>query len=230
MKKALIFLCTYFIVIIVFGQKKGKEDIFSFIENASDTSSLKAIQSISIKGHDLIALYGKIKKQAQEKGANCFKLNNFTRENSGEMSLTLDTYCGSDTFLYSNHDNHETNTVYIISDGDFGDKTYSFSINGEKKIIKSGAYYKAIIKEGEKLKINKGGAFGSTVTLVWEENKFCKFFTTSGFGLADRPYGMNPAPAYGGGMGMSISFSNGKLSAMDASIGFLMTKILTQQE
>jgi hypothetical protein len=230
MNKYLLCLFAFTIVFKTFGQKKNKEDIFSFIENTSDTSSLKAIQSISTNGHDLIALYWKIKKQAQDKGANCFKLKNFTLENSGEMSLTLDTYYGSDNFLLANHDNHQTNEVYIISDGDFSDKTYTFSINDEKKIIKSGTYYKAILEPGEKLKINKGGAFGSTVTLYWEENKFCKFFSTSGFGFANSPYGMNPAPSYGGGLGMSVSFSNGKLTPVDASIGFLLTKILTQQE
>jgi len=146
------------------------------------------------------------------------------------MNLTLDTYNGSDTFLMANHYNHETSTVYIISDGDFGNKTYTFNITGEKKIIKSGTYYKAILKPEEKLKINKGGAFGTTVILVWGENKFCKFFTTSGFGLSDIPFGMNPAPTYNGGPGVGVSFSNGKLTPVDASIGFLMTKILTQQE
>ena len=218
MKKPLLIITALFVLTVAHGQTEKKENTFSFIENSSDTSSLKFIQRISRPGEDLFTIYETIRKQAQVKGANCFKLKKFARDSTGKMLLTLDTYYGNDTFLLNNYNNHEKNTVYIISDGNFNDETYSFNLNGEKQ-IKSGTYYKYTIKKDGLVKINKGGFTGTTVTVTWQEDNLCKFYTLSGFGLKPKP--TQP--------GADISFSLGRLQSVDTNIGLLIIGILKQK-
>lgn len=233
MKIYLLVLTIALSISFGYGQTKNNMNKFTFIENSSDSSSLKFIQTykcISIKGDDIASLYRAIKQQAQSKGANCFRFKNFVRDSIGNMTLTLDTYYGDDNFIKSNLNNHEKNTIYIISDGNFNDKLYSFKVDKAKRIIKSGQYYKCVIKYGAKLKINKGGFFGTTATIYWEDNKLCKFYSLSGFGLADYPMGINPYPTYNGGLGVGVSFTTGKLKSVDRDFGLLLTMILKQQQ
>ncbi|OFY62222.1 MAG: hypothetical protein A3H98_04485 [Bacteroidetes bacterium RIFCSPLOWO2_02_FULL_36_8] len=231
----ILFIATIFLLLgqRSNGQTKSNNNLFAFIENSSDSSSLKFIQTfkcISKKGDDIASLYRAIKQQAHGKGANCFKFKNFTCDSIGTMTLTLDTYYGDDTFIKNNLNNHEKNTVYIISDGNFNNKTYTFRADKVKRIIKSGTYYKHTIKQNEKVKINKGGFFGATATIVWEENKICKFYSLSGFGLADVPFGIYPTPTYYGSPGIGVSFTTGKLKSVDRSFGLLLTMILKQHQ
>jgi len=223
---ALTFLTTFLLLsLCIDGKTKTNDESFSFIETSSDSSSLRYVRTfkcISKKGDDLESLYRAIKLQAIGIGANCFRYNNFMRDSMGTMALTLDTYYGDDTFTNINLNNHERNTVYIISDGNFNSRTYTFKTDKEKRIIKSGTYYKHTINKGEKVKIKKGGFFGASATISWDENNTCEFFSLSGFGLADMPLLVNPMPRVG------VSFTTGRLKPVERSFGLLLTMILKQ--
>ena len=85
---------------------------------------------------------------------------------------------------YINFRDHEENAVFIIGDENPNDhKTYSFKTNGQKKEIKSGTFFKRIIKEGEKIKINKGGISGMSMWPKYKQGAKATFFSLSGFEL-----------------------------------------------
>jgi len=231
MKKLFFNLFISFIWSASFAQTKNSDNVFAFIDKSADTSSLKFIQTfrcISKKGDDITSLYRAIKNQAQYKGSNCFIYKSFSKDSSGVMTLTLDTYYGDDAMVEANFNNYESNTIYIISDGDFDNKLYSFNINGEKKVIKSGTYFKYVIQKGEKVTINKGGFFGSTAEIHWGENKPSQFFTLSGFGFSDIPLGYGSYPISGPGVG--VSFTTGKIKSVDRAIGYVLKMILKNSE
>jgi len=163
-----------------------------------------------------------LKAKAQELGANSFKLNSFKIIDSNDKKvLILDTYYGTDSVLNLNFKNHEKNIVYIFCDSEKSDKTYFFKIDNVKKEIKGGTFYKYQNKEGQKVKINKGGFSGATIWIKWEENKPATFLTLTGFGL-----GGMPIPV--GQIGMS--FNTGRINYIDGDLGILSAALLTQSE
>ncbi len=204
--------------------EKGKD--FSFIESATDTADMKFIATLKATGEtkkeDLEVLFQKLKMKAQELGANCFKLSSFNIIDSGNKRiLILDTYYGIDSVLDLNFKNHNKNAVYIFGDSEKSDKIYSFKIDNVKKEIKGGSFYKYQNKEGQKVKINKGGFSGATIWIKWEENKPPIFLTLTGFGLGG-------APVPDGQIGMS--FNTGRINYVDGDFGLLLVALLTQSE
>jgi hypothetical protein len=215
----------------VSGQDNKRYSSFEYIEDSSDSSSITLMKSqtvVSEKNSDIASMYYTIKMRARGMDANCFRFKSFTRDSSGTMTLTLDTYYAKEEFIKSNFQNHPTNTVYVIGDGEFSEKTYSFRVNGEKKIISSGTFYEVIIPSGGKAKINKGGFTGTTAIISWEEGKPCQFLSLSGFGLAGGHNALYPYATYPGGMGIGVSFTTGKLKSVERNFGLLMTDILKQ--
>jgi len=164
-----------------------------------------------------------LKAKAQELGANAFKLNSFKIiDSSNKKILILDTYYGTDTAINLNFKNHVKNIVYIFCDAEKSDKTYSFKIDNDKKEIKGGTFYKYQNKEGQKVKINKGGFSGATLWINWKENKPATFLTLTGFGLggAQLPYNQQ----------FGMSFNTGRINYIDGDLGHLLTALLTQSE
>jgi hypothetical protein len=230
-RKISLFPLLFIVTILLQGWTTIKNTNFSdfeFIENSTDTSLLKFVKTyncISVKGDDIQSLYRRIKVSAQKIGANCYKFKKFTRDSSGTMALTLDTYIGSEIILNVNSYNHEKNTVYIFCNDKFNGKIHTFKINKVKKTIKSGTCYKYSIKQGEKVIINKGGFFGSTVKIKWEEDSPCRYMTISGFGLSDTPYNY-----YNPSLSIGVSFTNGKIKYLDDEYGVLLAAILEKQK
>jgi hypothetical protein len=216
------------------GQARSNTNTFAFIENSMDSSALvfiKTYRSTSKDGEDLTKLYHAIKQKAINQGANCFRLKNFSRDSTtGTMALILSTYHGDQAFIERNAQKREKNTVYILSDGDFSSKSYTFKINGVKREIKSGSFFKHKIEEKGSVKINKGGFFGTTVYNRWVENGNSKFYSLSGFGLVNSSFGTSISPMNYGRPGVGVSFTTGKLNLLNENIGFLMTRILKEQK
>ncbi len=207
-------------------QPETKSKDFAFIEPTTDTTNIKYIATIKASGEgkkvDLEMLFYKLKAKAQELGANAFKLNRFEKMGSSNISvLILDTYYGTDSALNLNFKNHEKNVVYIFGDSEKSEKTYSFKIDNTKTEIKGGTFYKHHNKEGQEVKINKGGFTGATMWVKWEENKPATFLTLTGFGL-----GGAPVPV--GQIGMS--FNTGRINYIDGNLGHLLVSLLTQNE
>jgi hypothetical protein len=208
-------------------QTVEKVNQFSFIEPLTDTTNIKFIATIKVTGEtkkeEVVVLFNKLKTKAQQLGANAFKLNSFKIIDSSNIKiLILDTYYGADSAMNLNFKNHVKNIVYIFGDAEKSDKTYSFKIDNVKKEIKGGTFYKYQNKEGQKVKINKGGFSGATLWINWKENKPATFLTLTGFGLggAQIPYDQQ----------FGMSFNTGRINYIDGDLGHLLTTVLTQSE
>lgn len=206
-------------------QPGQKSKDFAFLEPATDTTGITfmaTLQATGNKKEDVELLFYKLKAKASELGANAFKLNSFTSADSSHpITLTLDTYFGTDSALETNFEHHVKNVIYIFGDFKKSEKTYSFKIDNVKTEIRGGTFYKYQNKEGQEVKINKGGFSGATVWIKWKEDKPAAFLTLSGFGL-----GGAPVPV--GEMGMS--FNTGRISYIDGNFGHLLVSLLTQSE
>ena len=200
---------------------------FSFIERTLDTTSLHFIARIKAIGKDndtnIETLYKAIKDASHKLGANCFKFDDYKRQDSLNISmLVLDVYLGSDSLLNLNFLKHEKNVVYIFGSEKKSNKIYTFKLNNKKQIIKSGSFYKYQNKVGQEVKINKGGLFGATLWIKWRENKAATFLTLTGLGLS----GATIQPPKYGTIGLTIN--TGRIYYLDGNLGHLLVLLLKQ--
>lgn len=205
--------------------KQSDDKDFAFIEPLTDINELNFVATLKITGVDKLAsietLYFKAKEKAHELGANSFKLSNFIQNDNPRQSiLTIDIYNGGDSILNINFANHEKNVVYIFGNERKSDETYSFKIDNVKQELKSGTYYRHKNKEGQEVKINKGGLTGATMWIKWKEDKPATFLTLTGFGL-----GGGPVP-YGT---VGVSFNTGRINYIDGNLGHLLIEIMTDR-
>jgi hypothetical protein len=235
--KSLSVLILFFIIKISVAQKvevitkvdRGKlkaGNDFAFIESALDTSGIVYIATIKATGKEnasgIQALYISIQGEALGLGANAFRLNSFVKnENDDESILILDTYFINDSILDLNWNFHEKNVIYIFGGERKRDSTdFSFKVNNKKKNIKSGEFYRRMVKKNEKVKINKGGFAGMTMWVDWKEWKPPTFLSLSGFGLS----GPSPIGTVG------ASFHTGRLTRVEPNLGHLLVKLLKPVE
>jgi len=233
--KQLVLICFLFFANNAWSQKvevmnasgkvyqEGKK--FAFIEPVTDTKGYEFVGSVKAtirnKKSIISTLFFAIKEKANKLGANCYKVQSFSREDSlKDAVLILDCYVASDSLIDVNFNNHEKNVVFI-----FGEEkkdptdTYRFNLNDEKKEITSGSYYRYDLREGEELKINKGGFTGASMWINWKKNKPAIFLTLSGFQVTD--------VGLGGGETVT-TFSTGGLNQVNISLGYLLTQLLIQ--
>lgn len=207
-------------------QPQGKSNDFAFVEPATDSASFTFVATVKAtgtgkhKGTD--QLFYKLKEKAQELGANAFKLKDYTSSDSSNSStLILDVGYLSDSAKLLNFQRHEKNVVYIFGNPGKSEKSSNFKIDDKKKELSGGTYYKYALKEGQEVKINKGGFTGATLWINWKENRPAAFITLTGFGL-----GGGPVPA--GVVGMS--FNTGRINYIDGNLGHLLTLLLSKSE
>jgi hypothetical protein len=201
-----------------------ESEVFTTLEPSTDTSQIKFLARIQAKDKNkksnIEFLFFEIRKEATKIGANCFKIKSFERGvEKNETILVLDCYLLDESTINKNIENREKNVVYIFGKEREDDNSISFKINGVEKEIKSGTFYKIILKPNEKIKISKGGITGASVVLNWEKNKEPIFLSLSGFGLAS----LDKQPANG------IGFTSGSINKIiNNSFGLLLTKLLKQ--
>ena len=201
---------------------EGKK--YAFIEPTTDTSKIEFVATLFAKDKNrksnIETLYFAIREQANKLGANCYKVKLFKRDTlKSETVLILDSYVASESLLNENTTNHEKNVVLIFGGEREDDKSISFSVNGERKEIKSGTYFKINLKEGEEVKVSKGGFMGASLWLHRENDKQPAFYSLSSFGLAD----FNQQPSN------TISFNTGRINRIsNISLGLLLKQLLKQ--
>ncbi|MBY0436236.1 MAG: hypothetical protein K2U26_19245 [Cyclobacteriaceae bacterium] len=205
--------------------KQSDDKDFAFIEPSTNINELKFVATLKITGVDKLAnietVYFKAKEKAHELGANSFKLTDYIQNDNPRQSiLTIDVYNGSDSILTENFANHEKNVVYIFGNERKSNETYSFKIDNVKQELKSGTYYRHENKEGQEVKINKGGLTGATIWIKWKEEKSATFLTLTGFGL-----GGGPVP-YGT---VGLSFNTGRINYIDGNLGHLLIQLMSDQ-
>jgi hypothetical protein len=200
---------------------------FAFIEKKTDSTGYKFMSTYKLTGTkkkaNISSLFFEIAERAKKDGANCFKLNSFSRNDTlKEATLVLDTYYWTDSMRLVNFGNHEQNCIYIFGGEDPNDdNTLSFKVDNEKKILKSGTYYRHVRTNGKEVKISKGGLGGTTLWYTLVDNKPDIFLTMTGLGLGG---GSVPSNVVG------LSFNTGRIQAVQGDLGCLLIIILKQSE
>ena len=198
---------------------------FAFIEPSTDVNALDFVATIRVTGADKLAgidiVYTKAKEKAHELGANCFKLSDYQQnENPRQSILTLDVYHGGDSILDINFASHEKNVVYIFGGERKSAESFVFKVNNIKQELKSGTYYRHENKEGQEVKINRGGLMGATTWIGWRKDKPATFLTLTGFGLG---VGAGPDGAVG------VAFNTGRINYIDGNLGHLLIQLMTDK-
>ncbi len=196
----------------------AQPDIFKCITNVSDTAKGHYMATLQIKlGNNANAFtngYVDIREYATNLKANAFRLNNYTTDDKGNRLLTLDVYYFEDTkqIVRSEYQNK----IYIFCDDRDNDKTYDLKVNNEKVNFRSGTYLQYETKPNEQVKLNKGGATGMQVKLVYEDQKLPVFLSMSSFGL-------EPAS-------MGVGFNTGRFSTINTNLGYLLIQCLKTED
>ena len=205
--------------------KKGKD--FACLNAATDTAALAFVARIKATGKKnkggIQSLYFTIQTKAKTMGANAFKLHEFVRNDStDETLLVLDAYYGTHEVLRANAGQHDKNII-IIFGGEKSRETekFSFKVNSDKKVIKSGTFFRYSLKEDEEVKISAGGLTGSSMWFKWKENKLVIFLILFGFGVG----GGNASTGSAG-----VSSKTRQLNFVDANLGYLLIQLLRPAE
>ena len=204
-----------------------KDKDFAFIEQTIDSSRLAFVASFKAvtdnKKNSISNLFFEIKKEAKKLGANSFRLRSFNRDNSSSLTFILDTYYANDSLLAINNESHFRNKVFVFCDERITENSYSLKVDNEKKEFKSGTYLEYELKEGQELKLSKGGFTGATMWIKYKENRQPVFLTITSFGLGGDGY----VPP-GGGVG--LTFNTGRINSINNDLGQLLINFLTRAE
>src|SRR4030095_1115092 len=185
---------------------EGKK--YAFIEPTTDTSSLIFVATLRcrdrIRSSNIENMYFFLREKANNLGANCYILRHFKiDEINDEVNLILDSYFATDSLLALNSSNHEDNIVFLFGEEKENGKAIVYTINGVIKEIKGGTFHKIELREGEEIRINKGGSTGAIIALNWQPDKKPVFYSLSGFGInmTEQPVtmGYNPKITFNSG-------------------------------
>jgi hypothetical protein len=198
------------------GQSQG----FEFVFNGTDTSRLNYIATIRAWGtpdiNRITELYAPLRQKAAALGANCYTFCDYSKE---RRILTLHVYHANDSILQKNMQLGEKNVIYVFSNDIKKSKTYSFSLNDEKKSIASASYFRHVSSEGDLVKINKGGQIGgSTVWITGKPDKPATFLSIGGLDVSSRP-GSN-----------SLYISTGQLQYLESGLAHLLIRLWAPKE
>ena len=200
---------------------------FAYIEQTTDSSAYEHVATYIATGRNnkgrISRLFFKIEKEAMKDGGNCFRVVSFTPYDSLDHStLVLDTYYWSESARVANFSNHEKNAIYIFAGETPGERIFSFKVNGEKKSIRQGTYYRIAGQPGDRIKVNTGGMTGTTAKFKMHKDKPSVYLTLHGFGVG----GIDD---FGGG-GVGLAFNTGRFERLPKNLGMVLVHILKQSE
>lgn len=240
MQKILLFLYLILASILTFAQgvevvSKGNVKLKSyakfrasaFIHPKTDPSQLQFVARYKGTGVDSFKTPGDlfllIKKQAREDGANCFTLGSFFYDSIKRPNIVIDAYYGSEAVVTANTSNYETNVVYIFSPEKTGHDSFSLKINDATRTFSTGTYLKFVLKEGEALKMSKGGFTGTRAQITYQKNKPPIYLMVFG----GTRLGGGPLPPPGT---IGVTFSTGQINEMTDDYGQFLVQVLKQSE
>ena len=211
-------------------KKQPKIDyLFTEPDNDERIFYVATVNAIGFK--NVAQLFDAIRLEAGRMGANCFRLEEYI-PGEKNSSLTLRTYFALQDYLDENDQLNELNVIYVFGNDKFEVGNISFKINGKKTEINNRTYLRYENEIGGKIKINKGGFTGTSVTIKGEENRPATYLSLSGFNVV-------PAAGYStmnfgfgvlGGASASVSLSTGKINYIDPNLANLLLLIWKESE
>jgi hypothetical protein len=194
----------------------------TFLAPQTDTTAIQFVATFKATRQDTMTgapdQYLLIKKNAQKAGANCIKLKEFSFDSSGSPTMVIDAYFGTPDVISTNNTYHEKNVVFVFFSERLKDEVFSLKVNNEKITLSAGTFLKLYLKEGEELKLNKGGFTGVTAKFKYKKDKDAIYLLFTGGGI-----GGGGAPAMGS---VGISFNTGRVREMTEDYGQFLTQTL----
>src|SRR6185436_3808212 len=126
----------------------GATKLFTFVEQALDASLLQPVATIRARDKNkssvIEGLFSGIRSTADSLGANCFKVQSFTRSDAeGNAALMIDCFYATETTLAKNNSLREKNAVYIFGkEKEDGGRLLYVKINDNNTEVEPGAYVK----------------------------------------------------------------------------------------
>ncbi len=208
--------------------KLSSSDYFDFIDVKTDSLQYSNIASYKCVGKNdsasLDLVFFKIANKAKYDGANSFKINSYSQNDSlNEITLILDTYLCNDSIREINLNNLEKNCIYVFSNhGPKKHNSVTFKINNDLKELLPGTYYKYVAKQGEKVKVSKGGITGMKAFYQFKETRQDIFLSLTGFGF--NGIGLLPNNTVG------VLFTTGQIHSLDLGLGYLLKTLLKESK
>lgn len=200
---------------------------FIILNDGTDISESVKVATIKSVGSlkKPVDIFYSIREKAQKLGANSFRFESFTKNPDQTGELILTAYYTTGEVFDVNFQN--INSIYIFGDDDLtSSKKQSYRVDGNKYEIGAGQFKRFNLKLNQEMKISKGGITGMAVWVANETGRAYRFYSFSGIGVANG--GM--AISSGGGMGVGVGITTGKIHNVEQNLAMLLTKMYEEQK
>lgn len=203
----------------------SKPSEFYYLDKKLD--SLNSMKIALIKGvfknskkTNLSEIFASIWKFSNSVGANSYRIESKSLNLKQDSSfVVLSIYFTNPCYLKENFDLYPKNNIYIVGSLNYNSKTLSeLKVNNKYAYVGSLEYMGFQNQVGETMKINIGGAMGSTVKITGNENKDSEFFSTSGISVR---------PGYNFSQ-IGIEISSGMLYKVEPNFGYFLIEFLNK--
>jgi|GEM_PF-1019009 len=208
-------------------KKEGISKDFHYINKGMDISNFQKIATMKGIGNNsgkqtLDNIFNQLWESANKLGANSFRIDNYSNNNSDSVVVVLSVYKLTPKELETNEAFFPRNMIYVF--GDLNIKRHAgkrIKLNGEKVVLLPLEYVSYQNKVGKEATVSIGGFSGSKVWIKWQENRLSKYLSLKGLGIG-------PGPMYYGQVGISIT--TGRLFPVDIDFGQFLVEILHEKK
>ncbi len=182
------------------------EEKFIYLSAQDSLLDFTYIATYMADRYELTQSFYILKKKAVKLGANAFRVK---KEDKSRGIIWFEVYHIADSTVLKSMRPEDNNLIYVFSGNS---KKTSFRLNGKKIRLAPNEFFKYRLKKEEKLKLNKGGALGTTVRIRWEEHKAVRFLSLRGFsGSSGSEFGQQ-----------GITINTGRIWRIAPDLGYLL--------
>lgn len=157
-------------------------------------------------------VYPELREQANELGANAYKVNARCAR-ATPCEIAVDVFVVGDDVLGREYTPLPPGAVVVFGDLRAGQGATSFKLNGEPAEVP--ALHYGVHVAQERTTISKGGLMGASVSLTGGQGRVPSFWSLTGVGVGP-----------GRGRGPGISLNTGRVSPVDAALGDFLVAVL----
>jgi len=199
--------------------RKGR--FFAVIHDSLDISKhplIAKLKGVSLNSgkQNLDKIYRSFYYNANELGANSFKIDSIIGAGTNSITMILSVYCISKKERKLNTSLFSGNSIYLIGGLKTGAEAPTFKLNDEKTKLNPLEYFEFPLEVGEKLKINVGGALGATSTFTGIEGSKTLYLSLQGSGIGS------------GSRSNSIGINTGRINSVGEDFGQLLIRVLNK--
>jgi hypothetical protein len=152
----------------------------NYIEDLKDTTRLKYISDLSLKGiYDnelgIIQWFDLVKIKAKSLGANSFYVLNYS-ETETSAYLLVKLFFAGESFFKTNKKKRVSNPAFIFNQNKFAGDSVNFYLDQKKVLFFPAKYYELPILPGQKYTISVNKAPVTSKRILFKKEKESRFF------------------------------------------------------